>query len=323
MSSSENILPSPLTAESWSVNILTPEQIEANLAQYESRYPELFALLDQTGVFAWPYRSPFSGETDTESFQNARLQTGIVVSIAEKLADSLAHAGKISASERDSVIRAAVLHNALKHLEVLWKKELAWVESYSEAWYNILKGKIDKKNVKVWKSDIEVASMMRKVIGHGSLKDFVTMKDGKITLNPERTLPEMIVHIASDMVGAKNPKLDGYTPNIQISSFTDRAEFADFSKVYPFMWKEWFSVSRDWVISAPDVNKVEKNEEIITQNYYAWQVKIYEMICAYIQSQIEPVSEKDPVEFVVALVNTQNMHVQAGIQSAVQHITKP
>ena len=80
--------------------------------------------------------------------------------------------------------------------------------------------------------------MMRQVIGHNSLKDFVAIDNGVVTLNADRSLAEMIVHIASDMVGAKNPKNDDYTPEIQISSFTERAKYANFPKQYPFLFRE-------------------------------------------------------------------------------------
>lgn len=35
--------------------------------------------------------------------------------------------------------------------------------------------------------------------GHNSLKKFIIIKDGKLQLHPERTISEMIVHIADDM----------------------------------------------------------------------------------------------------------------------------
>jgi len=35
--------------------------------------------------------------------------------------------------------------------------------------------------------------------GHNSLRNFIAMKDGKYQLNPDRTLLEMIIHIADDI----------------------------------------------------------------------------------------------------------------------------
>lgn len=268
--------------------VFTPEQVQKNLAEYEARYPEFFAILDQLGLGEWPYISPFSGQKDNESFQNARLQTGMVVLISERLANTLLEAWKITEDEKDSIIRSAVLHNALKHLEVLWKSELPWVKAYSEAWYDVLRSKVDGQDLGVWKSDIDIASIMRKVIGHTSLKDFVVMNNGIVTLNPKKSLAEMIVHIASDMVGAKNPKFPWYTPNIQISNFRDRAAFADFPQAYPFLWDEWFALSEGGITEIPDTAETDQTTDLFQEvsSYYEWQEKVYEMICEEIVSRL-------------------------------------
>ena len=287
--------------------IFIPEQVQANLAQYEAQYPDLFAILDQMGLREWPYTSPFSGTVNDESFANARLQTGMVVLISERLADALLAGWVIQENEKTSIIRSAVLHNSLKRLEVLWKTELTWLIAYSEAWYDALRQKIEDTSLKVWKSDIERASMMRKVIGHWSLKDFVAIDNGVVTLNGDRSLAEMIVHIASDMVGAKNPKYDWYTPNIQISNFIDRATFADFARAYPFLWKEWFALSDGGTREFADIANVNQSADWIqAKSYYDWQAIVYEMICAHIQKLIDPASQADSVEFLLDTINTNS-----------------
>lgn len=323
------LLSAPGTLESLQTmesgnRVFTPEQVQANLLEYEVIYPELFATLDQLGLGSWPYTSPFTGNIDAESFQNARLQTGMVVFISEKLADELLEAWSITQEERDSIIRSAVLHNSLKHLEILWKSELPWTKAYSEAWHDVLRSKIDEQSLRAWKSDIEVASMMRKVIGHGSLKDFVIMKGGVVTLNPERTLPEMIVHIASDMVWAKNPKFAWYTPDIQVSNFVDRAVFADFPQAYPFLWEEWITVSDSGVSEIANMKEfvMPADGHQVAENYYRWQERVYEMICRHIQSQVAPESHVDPTEFVVNLVNKSHMTVSLDTKESVQGVIK-
>ncbi len=266
-------------------------------------YPEFFHILDALGLSTWPYKSPFSWNEDAESFENARLQTGMVVFVAEKIADALLRAWAIKQEVRDSVVQAAVLHNALKHLEVIWKKEVAGLKPYSEAWYDKLREQLEQTWSKAWRSDIEIASMMRKVIGHTSLKDFIVMSESGVVLNPERSLSEMVIHIASDMVGAKNPKFEGYTSNIQVSSFVDRAAFADFSDAYPFLWKEWLAVSEGTVEELKDITQGASGEWAEVKNFFDWQDKIYRMICTRIASELDLQSNEDPVEFIVNLVN--------------------
>ncbi len=55
---------------------------------------------------------------------------------------------------------------------------------------------------------------------HNSVKKFIVMQDGNIVLNSERTLAEMIVHIADDMTHSPNPDMEN--PTI-ITSLAERA----------------------------------------------------------------------------------------------------
>ncbi len=71
--------------------------------------------------------------------------------------------------------------------------------------------------------------------GHNSVKKFITKQDGNFLLNPERTLVEMIVHIADDMVHSPNPDIEN--PTI-ITNLTGRARLGKFSVRYAFLWEE-------------------------------------------------------------------------------------
>jgi len=48
--------------------------------------------------------------------------------------------------------------------------------------------------------EFDTSVRMRNMIGHGSLRDFAAIHTNTLTINPDRTLEEMIVHIASAMV---------------------------------------------------------------------------------------------------------------------------
>ena len=110
----------------------------------------------------------------------------------------------------------------------------------------------------------------------------------------------MIVHIASDMVGAKNPKNDDYTPEIQISSFTERAKYANFPKQYPFLFREWFALSDAGTSAFADIADVNQSADWVqAKSYYDWQAIVYEMICAHIQKLIDPNNTENPIEFIV------------------------
>ncbi len=315
----------------WTQNmnlVLSPEQIKANLRRLETDYPEQFAILDTLGLSNKPFKSPFSGSIDNESFQNAREQTGIVVRTAEKLAEALFESGKVTEDEKNQIIRAAVLHNALKHIEVLWKTEIPDQKAYSDAWYDKLWEKIKELDIGVGWSDIEVAALMRQMVGHGSLTHFVKAEEGKIVLDESKWLAGMIVHIASDMVGAENKKIkegrwEVYSSDIQLSSFVDRAKYADFLEVYPFLYTEGLAVGTNWPREVRNIKNSGLQPGEVASSYYDLQASVYEMICAYIQKQIDPNSTENPIEFIVWITTGNGItHETQLIKDAVQEVGK-
>ena len=292
--------PGTLPESLWTQNmtlVLTPEQVVQNLERFEKLYPELFAILNVLGLSSAPFKSPFTEEMSKESFQNAREQIGMVALIAEKIADAFLKAWIINDRERKEIMHAAILHNSLKRLEALWKTEIKGIPMYSQAWYEIVWAAADTL---VQEADKGLALAMRNLIWHGSLRRFVNMKDGQIVLDHKRRLTEMIVHIASDMVWAKNLKEDHYTPNIQISSFVERARYANFPRWYSkLLYTEGLAVGANESRELGDINKPDLREGEVASSYYELQAHVYEMICTYLQQKIDPKSTVDPIEFIV------------------------
>ncbi len=134
--------------------------------------------------------------------------------------------------------------------------------------------------------------------GHNSLKKFLIIKDGKLQLNPERTLTEMIVHIADDMTYSASGE-DGEVT--QYVSFEKRAELSKFAEKYGFLWQEGFGVSEENGIQ--EIKDVAQNRGDTVKHFYDWQKVVFEMICDHIQKQVDPMNSRDSVEFLIDIIN--------------------
>ncbi len=290
--------------------IFTSKQVQENLALAEARYSEQYKFLDKTGLNGEPFMNPFTWDTDTESFQNVREQGSMVVFVATSIADKLKEKWVVSEAQYDEIINGAIAHNSLKRFEVFMKGTFPSLIPYSKEWIAELRTVIADKEGILTPEEFENAVRMRNTMWHGSLADFVTIKDGIVTINPERGISEMIVHIASDMVWAQNKKIkdqkwESHSSDIQVSSFLDRAVYADFELAYKFLFTEWLAVSEiQWVSIIKDTSSYKPTwgyERL--ENYYEWQKIVFELICRDLQKKISPIYAGDPVEFIVRAVN--------------------
>lgn len=290
--------------------IFAPHQVQANLAEYEMRYPEQYKFLDKTWLNGEPFNNPFNWNIDVESFQNVREQGSMVVFVAANIAEKLKEKWVISEEQWNEIINGAIAHNSLKRFEAFMKAAFPSLTLYSEEWIAELRTVIVDKRSILTAEEFENAVRMRNTMWHGSLKDFVTVKDGIVTINPERSISEMIVHIASDMVWAQNKKIkdqkwEPHSPEIQVSSFLDRAIYADFELAYKFLFTEWLAVSEiQWVSVIKDVSSYKPtwgHERL--ENYYKWQKIVFELICRDLQKKINSDHVGDPVDFIVWVVN--------------------
>lgn len=273
----------------WLMNLAT---------EMQEKYPEAMNILDITGVSPFGSRemmNPYTGEADLEDFSNVGRHCVAVAYAAQKMADAL----WVSEEQKDEIIKSAILHDGDKRIEVMRKKaKKAWVEIdvYGEEWYKTIETIFSDKGL-----DSGVFSMIQSMggmTGHNSLKKFLIMKDGKIQLNPERTLTEMIVHIADDMTHSSSGE-DGETT--QYVSFEKRAELSKFAEKYGFLWQEGFGVSEENGIQ--EIKDVAQNWGDVVKHFYDWQNVVFVMICDHIQDQIDPTNSEYAVKFILDIIN--------------------
>lgn len=237
-----------LVPEGWGTWVLSQEQVLSLARDLEQRFPQEFQILELAGVSPFgsrPMNNPYLNTMDTEDFSNVGRHCVSVAYVANAIASALLAQWFISDSDRNEIIKASLLHDGDKRLEVMRKKaKNAWVaiDPYGEAWY---------KTIETIFSDVDRSTLgfiknMWGMTGHNSLKKFLAIDEaGKIFLNLGRTLAEMIVHIADDMTHSSLWKA---TETTQFVSIEDRARLGRFSARYPFLWNEGFSLRSDGTI---------------------------------------------------------------------------
>lgn len=290
-------------------------QLMSLATEFQEKFPEAMNILDITGVSPFGSKemvNPYTKESDLEDFSNVGRHCVAVAYAASKIADTLG----VSNDERRKIISSAILHDGDKRIEVMRKKaKKAWVEVdvYGEEWYKTIETIFSDEGL-----DPQVFATIQSmggVTGHNSLKKFLIIKDGKLQLNPERTLTEMIVHIADDMTYSA-PGEDGEVT--QYVSFEKRAELSKFAEKYGFLWQEGFGVSEENGIQ--EVKDVDQNRGDTVKHFYDWQKVVFEMICDHIQKQVDPMNSRDSVEFVVWMVNYKIEDVKEGVSKNVGSI---
>ena len=109
-------------------NHLSYIQLMALAERYKEQFPETMHILDISGVSPFGSRdmeNPYTHQVDTEDFANIGRHCMAVASTAEKIALQLLSQGSITQDQVNEVIKAAILHDGDKRLEVMRKKTKA------------------------------------------------------------------------------------------------------------------------------------------------------------------------------------------------------
>ncbi|MBC7498180.1 hypothetical protein H7170_00890 [Candidatus Gracilibacteria bacterium] len=298
-------------------------QLMALAKRYKEQFPETMNILDISGVSPFGTRdmiNPYTQVVDSEDFSNIGRHCMAVASTAEKIAyHLLAGGGSIDQIQVNGIITAAILHDGDKRLEVMRKKaknagvlDAAGnpIDVYGEAGYATIATVFSNEGVDP--SILTAIKNMGGMTAHNSVKKFITMQDGEVVLNPERTLAEMIVHIADDMTHSPNPDIDNATI---VTNFEERARLGKFQERYSFLWQEGLAIPNDGQIR--DIRDIASHDGVseseITLNYYDGAKLAFHLICSYIQKLVDPMSHVDSLDFVVGLVNSNIPNIQNGV----------
>ncbi len=109
-------------------NQISYPQLIALAERYKEQFPETLHILDISGVSPFGSRdmeNPYTHQVDTEDFANIGRHCMAVASTAEKITLQLLSQNIISQDQVDEIIKAAILHDGDKRLEVMRKKAKA------------------------------------------------------------------------------------------------------------------------------------------------------------------------------------------------------
>jgi hypothetical protein len=295
------------------VDWISMGRIMSLATEFQEKYPETMKILDITGVSPFGSRkmiNPYTNESDLEDFSNVGRHCVAVAYAASKIADAL----WFNSTQREQIIQSAILHDGDKRLEVMRKKaKKSWVEVdvYGEEWYRTIESIFSNAGV-----DSGILASIQTMVwmtGHNSLKKFLIMKDGKLQLNPERTISEMIVHLADDMTYSSYWS-DGEIT--QYVSFEKRAELSKFSEKYGFLWQEGFSVSEENGIQ--EIKDGPQNWDDTVKHFYDWQNVVFDMISNHIQKQIDPTNSGDSVQFLLDIITKNSNDTTSDVSEKVE-----
>jgi len=277
------------------------------ILEFKKNFPQAFKVLEVGGVHPDgndPIENPYkNSELDNEDFSNVGEHCVSVGICANKIADKLLNSGVIDKEIYTRITERSLMHDANKRFEVLRKKSKGSESSkgvYDKEAYKTMQILLEKQGV----SDdlLEYIERAGKETGHGSLENFISLdENGELILNPDRSLEEMIVHLADDMTSSPLPGTKGDTKFVTTG---ERMKAGKFEERYHFLYKEGlgFDVEGN-VVNVADCN--EKNDELKEVKTYAeYQEEVAKLICDFLKEKTGEEKNIDSEEYIKKIVNS-------------------
>lgn len=304
-----------MSINSTSINelpIFNPEILQLKLSEYAEKYPNAIAILDIGGVHPTNRRTivnPYmpaddNQKNDNEDFTNVGKHCIAVGYVAEQVAKALLSQGLIDQSILDYIIQRALMHDANKRFEVMRsktdKKYPGTIDVYSPQAYEAISTILQNQGL-----NNEIANYLAsagKETGHNSMSMFVQIdNEGNVILNPDRTIADMIIHIADDMTFSPmdNPDTTSFVTT------SERMTLAEFPRRYPKLYTQGFGFDSNRNPKfVQDINNTDETQGLSTIRAYAtWQRDVAKIISSHLQKLIDPENQQDPEIFLAELIN--------------------
>ncbi len=283
--------------------------------EFKKKYPNAFNTLELGGVhpdISEPIENPYiEGEKDSGDYRNIGEHCVDVGIVAQKIASSLKETGSIDEKTYLQIVERALIHDTNKRFEILRheaQKAGQPIEVFSRSAYETMFAVLEKNGHSG--PELEYIKTAGKETGHGSLVDFLTLNDqDEPVLHQDKTLSEMIVHLADDMVASplKDRKTGGLlTKNsgTQFVSTAKRMDLGNFSSRYTFLYQEGIAFDQDGQAITVKNQQDADTKHLRGFNTYAyWQAKTSELICTKLKSLVDPDNGQNPDEFIENVAN--------------------
>ena len=297
-----------------------PHSHEELAAFYKEKFKKeqatAFEILKLGGVhpdYQEPMPNPYmEGEMDNENFANIGEHCIDVGICADKIATALENAKQIPSDEKHTIVHQTIVHDSNKRFEVMRRKAQKAdrpLEVYSRSAYETMFSVMQAKGYN--EADLEYLKTAGRETGHSSLVNFIKMNpDGTVEIRTDRTLAELVVHMADDMVASplKDVKTGDFVTKNSTTKFVtvaERMDLGNFESRYPFLYQE--GIAFDEAGNAIEVKSEQSAREKDLhgfQNYAYWQAETTKLICAKFQDLINRDNKKDPETFIKELLNS-------------------
>lgn len=283
--------------------------------EFKKNYPNAFAVLELGGVHPdknEPMHNPYiEGENDKGDYRNIGEHCIDVGIVADKISSALQSTGSIDNELHEQIVERALIHDANKRFEIMRsnaQKAGKLIDVYSQTAYETMFSILEKNGHTG--QEMEYIKSAGKECGHGSLVDFLELdNNGVPSLQKGKTLAEMIVHLADDMVAS--PLRDRATgelltknTNTEFVTVAKRQENGNFPSRYPFLYKEGIAFDQEGkAVVVKDVQEAQEKKLRSFNTFAYWQEKTSSLICTKLQSLIEPNSTIEPNEFIATIAN--------------------
>jgi hypothetical protein len=297
-----------------------PRSHEELAAFYKEKFKKeqaaAFEILQLGGVHPdhqEPMSNPYmEGGMDNENFGNIGEHCIDVGICADKITTALESTKQIPPDEKHTIVHQAIVHDSNKRFEVMRRKAQKAgrpLEVYSRSAYETMFSVLQAKGHN--EADLEYLKTAGRETGHSSLVNFIKMNpDGTVDIRTDRTLAELIVHAADDMVASplKDAKTGDFITKNTTTKFvtvSERMDLGNFENRYPFLYEE--GIAFDEAGNAVEVKSEQSAKDKNLRgfkNYAYWQAEATKLICAKLKDLIARDNPKDPEIFIKELLNS-------------------
>lgn len=290
------------------------EMFRTALEKFENNFPQAFQALEIGGVHPinnGPMENPYTHEWDNEDFRNIGEHCVSVGMCANRISDELLKTGVIDEEKYKKITERALIHDANKRFEIFRKKAVKSNGTkgvYDDEAYDTMHSLLQEQGIE---GDLlEYIKIAGKETGHGSLVNFVVIdENGKVILNPDVSIEDMVVHLSDDMVASPlkdNKTQEFVTKNTETKFVTveERTVLGNFKTRYPWLYKEGFGFDGDGKPTLVDNCEQPTSNLTNVKTYAEYQKLVGKLICEFLKEKIGDDSEVDAEYYIKKIVNS-------------------
>ncbi|OIO20026.1 MAG: hypothetical protein CO029_00815 [Candidatus Magasanikbacteria bacterium CG_4_9_14_0_2_um_filter_41_10] len=255
-----------------------------------------------------PFFDPYTQQESTEDFSNIGKHCIAVGYCADKIAEKLLEKKALTPEDFHTIVARALVHDVMRRLVACERRTKQSFEEWEihneddvalhELFENFSEEDAPGKDM------INYLGVAGRETGHMSLKEFVTLDpEGKPILKPDKTLVDIIVHVADDMTASPKP---GVSEETKFVAIEERMRLGNFPERHPHLFRSGFGFDADnHPVLVDDVH-----DQLVIQglkqvkSYKEWQILVFTFCTDRLSNIIDPHSSSSSREHIKKIVNS-------------------